>query len=187
MATIESLCRLAWVVAQYIENEEAFAVIRPAIISILSSRASANVDDITQRILEHVLGYGSKSAAVLRMINQAVILEGMYMLRCATDRSGVLAHCRDLREDRGWQVHVEIGSVSVVITHVRTELCGDVSIGTQGAFEVCWHLRTVFPSSMSALQSASLRIASVSFDPSCDDVVRRRVGRALGNGEMIIT
>lgn len=185
LRTIQSVCQIVWDVFQYVESEERFAIIRAKIENILASPKPTLIEFTTRMLFEDVMKWDSKAAGVLRMVNQAVILEGMYVLRCATDKSGALQYCRDLREERGWMVSVCIGD-TVTITHTRTEVCGDPSAAAAGRFELTWALSLLFSASMTALESCDLRITGIVFDPLCDNAVRASASRALSNGHLIL-
>ena len=184
LRTLEAVCRAVWDLAQYLEPFRGASV--HAAIRHLLAYPARYLDDGVAYVLRDVLGPDTPTARVLHMVNQAVVLEGMYVLRYHTQDSHVLDFCRDLRSDAAWTVHVVVDPSWISVTHARRELAGDPMQGTRGRFEVAWQCRMLFDGHMAELTSSGLQITGVSFADDADERTHLTVGRALANGHLIL-
>jgi hypothetical protein len=178
------LCLMFWHVAQLLEPEETIAALRTAIQGFLVEPSRFQPDMVASDLLT-LVGKESSSAAVLRLINQAVVLEGMLVLR-ASDKGGMLQYCRDLREARGWRILVDVSSTAVHIMHERTEVAGNPALGDVSKFELTWRLTMSLSSDAKQFESADLRVSHLEFTEHTDLRTRLAVGRAFCNGNLII-
>jgi hypothetical protein len=185
---LRTLCEVVWDIAQFLEDEETALKIHPQLqqLVLASSHETDDLQFITKQILEEIIGMSSRTARVVRMINQAVILEGMIVLRSSCQRSGVLQYCRDLHESRGWQVQVRLSPTAVSIAHCRQERCGNPLLGEAGNFECGWRLQVMFDGAMQDMLSADIRFTNIKFGEQTPETLRRTVNNALCNGSLIV-
>lgn len=186
--SMRSLCQLVWDIAQYMESVEDFSRIQGQLLHLLSTDAqdAGDMQYVMQHILDDVISRSSKTAKILRLVNQGVVLEGMFIVRASCSKSGVLNYCRDLREARGWQVVIQLSPSVIKVSHRRQENCGNPLLGEQGSFECGWCIQSLLDANLTDLISVDVRFTNVKFTPKSPEQLRRSVNAALSNGELIV-
>jgi len=178
-------------VAAGVETAERFVAIRADLLALDAGvTADALPQGVTAELFESVLGTDSRTARALKMVNQAAVFEGMFVLKQALRGDGIcdgMDHCRDLRGARGWAIHLELGPGRVSVTHVRREICGDLqqqATWAGGSFELEWRLRMSFDGELAALHAVDLRLTDVTLSDAMPPTVREHTRLRLAGGHL---
>jgi len=149
---------LSWLVielARRLETPEHASVIEAA----CHSAASADASEWTERLFQK-LGANSRTASVLKSINQSVIMPVATELKMTFFNStGQLT--KDVASERGWEIVVDAQAARqhILVSHVRTEQ------SIAGDFEFRWRLKLDFDCSESnkaTLHDVTLKVCEVS-------------------------
>ena len=191
---LEQVCALATDVAQVVERPARASCVVERIARFLKDEQSRRAEDSNYsfgeleagHLLEKTLGLGSRTARLLKLINQGVVLEAMFHIKTNPVTSSVFASCKDIRELRGWQIEVDLREPRCpTITHTRRELCGHPIDPASTRYECEWQIQLIFDRNIDIVESVDLRVSNVEFGSDVAGTTRESVSRALGHGSLI--
>lgn len=129
-----------------------------------------------------IVGEDSKTAKVLKLIHQNVILYCVSVLKDSVC-SGILT--KDVRTPNGWRVGIELTD-NIQVWHVRREQSVDMWGDTRDHFEFEFEARAVFDAEMQDLRAATLRIIALDLADSMDPARKLELRQQL-IGDLLVT
>lgn len=132
--------------------------------------------------LLHGLGQdNSKIVRVLKCCHQNILFIAIVELKTSVLREIMT---RDNRDEDGWRIKINLEEKRVQIAHVRKEHIVEPSISSGAT--LTWEVCLTFDTEMLEMDSTSLRLSGMAFEPGVSPSDRQRLSRALSYGSLII-
>eukprot|EP01087_Luapelamoeba_hula_P016121 TRINITY_DN4926_c0_g1_i2.p1 TRINITY_DN4926_c0_g1~~TRINITY_DN4926_c0_g1_i2.p1 ORF type:complete len:499 (+),score=90.22 TRINITY_DN4926_c0_g1_i2:130-1626(+) len=180
---LDALHHLVMTIAQELETEETQERIE-AVFSSLRDAKNLDAMDmslVTKDIIEKGIGTETRTAMVLKGINQNMIFFGAYELKTKVTKQLMT---KDVRSKDGWTIHVLLAPNVIVVTHTKREMAL-TSASTQDAqFTFEWQLTSVFHPGMNRLEAVWLRITKLEFTPETSEDHKRTLSQVFCNGQL---
>eukprot|EP00511_Aplanochytrium_stocchinoi_P000203 CAMPEP_0204823018 /NCGR_PEP_ID=MMETSP1346-20131115/1187_1 /ASSEMBLY_ACC=CAM_ASM_000771 /TAXON_ID=215587 /ORGANISM="Aplanochytrium stocchinoi, Strain GSBS06" /LENGTH=305 /DNA_ID=CAMNT_0051949541 /DNA_START=473 /DNA_END=1390 /DNA_ORIENTATION=- len=130
-----------------------------------------------------LIGTDSRSARVLKCINQSIVLQGTFEMKSTLTKT---VTTKDVREEDGWLIVVTLAEF-VQVKHTRKEHCTYATRNEpHNRWDIEWEVRLTFDRNMEDLTAAQLRITNLHLGDAMDEEVAEHVRMTFGNGKLIV-
>jgi len=179
--TWRQICKAVVGVAQLVESEERAREITEGLTHF--GKNNLDWENEVAGLFERLIGIDSKTARVLKMVNQNILFVGCYELKTKVTMN---VFTKDVRGPEGWKILISGTKDTISVSHFkREESLATVPPTEKFWFE--WRLHAIFDKEMEDLQAASLKVTNLGFGDETTPAKQEEIKRMLHYGNIIVS
>eukprot|EP00753_Platysulcus_tardus_P016560 PLAT5829.1.p2 GENE.PLAT5829.1~~PLAT5829.1.p2 ORF type:complete len:312 (+),score=180.09 PLAT5829.1:29-964(+) len=153
-----ALLRVLPSIAMHFEDGDAAAVLRSRLEEVAAGGPVGDWELVLTDVLEETVGGSCATVRLLKACTQRLIFPAMFRLKKRLTEK--LGWTKDIRDARGWQLHVHLTDEDAPrVVHVRRET--SIEPDETDRFELEWQLQLTFNADVSQLTAVFLRVLAV--------------------------
>mmetsp|Transcript_6120 Transcript_6120/g.7037 ORF Transcript_6120/g.7037 Transcript_6120/m.7037 type:complete len:316 (+) Transcript_6120:392-1339(+) len=181
-AEVSGIVNMINILLNYFEEE----AVASSLIEKLKNMVEEKSGEQTARLVQEMImliGPESRTAAVLKCINQSIVLQGTYEMKNTLTRT---VQTKDVRTEDGWQIAITLAEF-VQVKHTRKEHCSELAKHEpHNCWDIEWEVRLTFDRDMDDLTAAQLRITNLHLGNDMDSDTAEDIRLLFGNGKLIV-
>eukprot|EP01088_Endostelium_zonatum_P006801 TRINITY_DN18943_c0_g1_i1.p1 TRINITY_DN18943_c0_g1~~TRINITY_DN18943_c0_g1_i1.p1 ORF type:complete len:538 (-),score=123.83 TRINITY_DN18943_c0_g1_i1:158-1771(-) len=143
---------------------------------------SGDLELLCREMFEQVLGMDSKTAKILKTINQSFVFKAAVELKTKVMK-GIMT--KDDRSENGWRIVIEVEVDCIKVHHIRREQSLPTAGKTQG-FWMEYSMCIEFDRQVNDIKHVSLKVSDLQFEPETEASFKENISRILQNGKLVV-